>query len=274
MCSCCSTTAVFQQANASYQSTSPTSRPVAARVALDDLASRRQTDRLHPGVVDRLVVGRVGRIGPVVQQDAEIDERVAERGHVPVEDRLAPDRDRRGRTGSCRACSRCGAPTAAATRGSCSASRVADGVHQRLGVRRRGERPSASSIRRPGARRSPPDGRGPPSPQATGSSGVQLGEASTTAKPTRRPTSSWPCIEGGTAAPDHLAGPVLDEQEVRADHRVVLTEEEGSGRPVEVAPQPRQRLVLAAHVVRARGDRPERRTAEHDAPVTELAAGR
>ena len=32
----------------------------------------------------------VGRVGPVVEQHAEVDERLAERGHVPVEDALDP----------------------------------------------------------------------------------------------------------------------------------------------------------------------------------------
>ena len=43
-----------------------------------------------PGVDDRLEPGNVGRVGPVVQRDADVDERVAERRLVPVEHRVHP----------------------------------------------------------------------------------------------------------------------------------------------------------------------------------------
>ena len=62
-------------------------RHVAPRgVALGELGARREARARRAR--RRAAVARVVGLGPVAEQRAEVDERVAERRHVPVEDRL------------------------------------------------------------------------------------------------------------------------------------------------------------------------------------------
>ena len=61
--------------------------------------------------------------------------------------------------------------------------------------------------------------------------------------------------------PDHDARAVLRDQEVRADDRLVGAVVQPERRPRVGRVQPRQHVVLAAHVVCAGGDDAERRSA-------------
>ena len=116
------------------------------RVPGHHLGSRGQAQRLHAGVEDGAVVLGVGRIGPIVQEGAQVDEGVAHGRHVPIEDRLHVIRvsgielavvqlvvvvqDRRARRGGHR-----------------RRQAIAESVHQRLGARRRGELPPMAPAR-------------------------------------------------------------------------------------------------------------------------------
>jgi len=62
---------------------------------------------------------------------------------------------------------------------------------------------------------------------------------------------------------DDLPAPALHDEEVGAEHRVIVAEEIGAGRAVETPPEPREHLELALHVVRARRDLPHRRPSQH-----------
>jgi hypothetical protein len=67
----------------------------------------------------------------------------------------------------------------------------------------------------------------------------------------------------GHVAAYHDTVAPLHHQEVSADHLGIVAEQVGAWGLWESAPQPRERAVLAPHVVRALGDRPQRRPAQH-----------
>ena len=67
----------------------------------------------------------------------------------------------------------------------------------------------------------------------------------------------------------HLASPPLHDEEVGAEDGGVVAEEIGARRPVELAPEVRQHLVLALHVVGTRGDLAHGRPAKHQLVIAQ-----
>ena len=67
----------------------------------------------------------------------------------------------------------------------------------------------------------------------------------------------------GKRAADDLAAAPLHHEERRAEHGGIVAEEIGAGRPVEPLPEAREHLVLALHVVGARGELAHGRPPQH-----------
>ena len=216
-------------------------------------------------MADPAGVRRVGRVGPVVEQRAEVDQRLAERRHVPVEDRLDavgvgrvelavvelevvvhdrhPGRRRQRRRQA-----------------------LGQLVHHAADRRRDARGPSASASRRPGGRRSPSGRPRSARSAAAGSSRCSSAIASTRAKPIRRPTSAWCGHRRRHAVADDLAAAALHHDEVRADRPSWSSQNRyARGARSNDLPEPRQHPVLALHVVGAGRDR--RRTAAGAAPA-------
>ncbi len=186
--------AVFQQPNASYHATSRAGQvPTGPRgVALHDLVAARQAEVLGAG--DSL--GGGGAVRPVVQQRPQVGQRVAERRHVPVEDRgdlvgvtrgelavvdLEVVVDQGGLAGL----------------GQVPGQQLADPVH---GAAARRSRPPPSGAASPGPAGpgSPRGGRGSRGRSSAGSTRCRSASASTTAKPMRRPGSGPTASSSGT----------------------------------------------------------------------------
>jgi hypothetical protein len=74
---------------------------------------------------------------------------------------------------------------------------------------------------------------------------------------------------GGQGGADHLTTAPFHEEEVGTEDGVVVAEEIGARRPVEVTPESREHLVLALHVVGARRDLAHRRSAQHQLRVAQ-----
>ena len=73
----------------------------------------------------------------------------------------------------------------------------------------------------------------------------------------------------GNDPPDHNAVPPFHHEEVGAGDVVVVAEQVGPWRQLEVLPEPRQHLVFAPHVVSAGGQGAERRAPKHQFVVAE-----
>jgi hypothetical protein len=203
----------------------------------------------------------VGRIGPVVEQHAEIDERLTERGHVPVEDALDPIRVGRVELA------------------------VVDlvVVVQHGHPRRHGGHRGRQSVGHHGHLRHPSGVDEVPSLAPPGDlpldepvglaevaeadgdrvEQVQVGERVHDGEPDASGDVVVVGHLGRHVVPDHHAVAVLDDEEVGADHVVVVTERVGVGGAVEVAGQRVDGAELAAHVVGTWREAAERRAA-HD----------
>ena len=175
----------------------------------------------------------VGRVGPVVEQRAEVDQRVAERRHVPVEHRRHPVRVGRVATGSCRASGRCAAPTPAGSRAAWpSASRrvtsVIAGMRPASTRSQRFDQPATWRPTNPCrlAEVAEPDG--------VGIEQVQVGQRVDDGEPHAPAGVGMVGHRRRDVAPDADAAAVLDDDEVGADHRVVVAEGVRLRRPVEV----------------------------------------
>ena len=205
-------------------------------------------------------VGGIARVGPVVEQRSEVHHRIADRRHVPVEDRGDPVGVRRVELAVVElriVVDQCGRRRGGQRR-SQPARHV---VHERDRVDLLHPRPAvgpAVDLPLDEAGRSPQVGQlalGGVEERQVGER-VHDGEA--------EPPSELGVVgqRVGQFVAHDLAPAPLHDEEVGPDDVVVVAEDERPRRPVEVPPEPGQHLVLAAHVVGSRRDGPERRPAE------------
>ena len=204
----------------------------------------------------------VGGIRPVVQEGAEVDERVAERRHVPVEDREDPVRvgrieltvvelevvvDDRG---------------AAQGRQAAREARV-HRVDRGRRVLEAGELPALRpSLELPldEPRRSAEI----PEVTRVGIEPVQLGHGVDEREGDPSADIAMTLHRGRDRGAHDLAASALHHEEVAPEHGRIVAEDVRAWRAVEVTPEPREDLVLPAHVVRAGGDLPHRRPTQDE----------
>ena len=162
----------LKKANPTYQFRSDRSAPVRCGVPLGDLAPGREAGQRGHRAQRRgaLLAG----LRPVDEHHPDVGERVAERRHLPVEDRLDPARARPGRAGSCPAGSRRGR---CSTAGSPAPSRPAGRRARRGPGRSRSRVASHCLVQRRTWRAAKPSGR-PKSarPDRVVVDGVQVGQ--------------------------------------------------------------------------------------------------
>ena len=185
-CSCCTTTTVFHWRERLVPA-GPAAVDAGARgVALDDLRPGRQA---HP--VERVVAPPPGRAGRSdrASSSAACRDRPSDRrpSSCPSRRPTSPDRDRPDRTGSCRAWGRCGrgrrGRSRAVTRPAGPAHRPSAGRVVRLDALTSG-RPSPLTWRSTKPSGRPRSAR----PHSAGSRRARSAKASTSAKPSRRPS--------------------------------------------------------------------------------------
>ena len=256
-CNCSRTTACFHNANASYHWTCPTSCPAEA---YRWMISSREREAAHVEGDRRRSVDRVGWLFPVAHERAEVDERVADRGHVPVE-------DRRHTVGF-----------AGCEHGVVELEVVVEDRH--------------SSRRRPGRHEELVDlvepGIGPvvdPVPAMVPSGELPFDETVRTSEPIEPDRFRLDRVEVGERVDQCHRDPVsgigsvreprgdliahdqspatFDDEERSTDDRQVVAERQRAGCPVEHRPEPAQDPVLPCHVVSTGRDLSER-WAAHD----------
>ena len=210
---------------------------------------------------------RIARVGPVVEQRPEVDQRLTQRRHVPVEDRL---------------------DAVGVGRVELAVVELQVVVHDRHPGRRGQRRLQAQGQlvhdrgTVVGTHQVPP---GPPAGHLAGREALGLAQVGHAGRRRVEQVQLGHGVDEGEAHPavdvgvvghgrrhavaHDLAAATLHHHEVRADDLVVVAEQERPGRPVERAPEPRQHAVLAAHVVRARRHHPERRSPQHQLRRTE-----
>ena len=199
----------------------------------------------------------IGGIRPVVQEGAEVDEGVAERRHVPVEDREDPVRIGRIELTVVELEVVVDDRDAAQARQAAREASVERVDRGRRVLEAREPPPLGPSLQLPLHE----PGRSAEIPEVTrvGIEPVQLGHGVDEREGDPSADLAMTLHPGRDRGAHDFATAALHHEKVGAEDGGVVAEDVRARGPVEVAPEPREDLVLTAHVVGAGSDLPHRR---------------